>query len=117
MANRSSEYVLCCFADFSINLSVNFQFYENGIAVIENFLDENEVAELNEAAVDLCKNAPEEDRRVFHASAVDSKATQLADNYFLQSSNKVHYFYETDALDEHGNLQVEPTKALNKVNK
>lgn len=39
----------------------------------------------------------------------------IEENYFLDSANKIHYFYENDALDANGNLLVEKIHALNKV--
>lgn len=83
--------------------------------MIEKFLNETEIEELHTAAIDLCFSAPENDRRTFQASNAPEKRTHLKDNYFLSSSNKIHYFYEADALDANGNLLVKTTEALNKV--
>lgn len=83
--------------------------------MIEDFLTEHETNELRLAGLELCKNAPEKDRKVFHASVVEADRAHLKENYFIESATKVHYFYESGALDEVGNLQVEPEQALNKV--
>lgn len=95
------------------SLKTNVQFEENGVAVIEDFYNEAEVNELFKASTDLWRDAPEEDRRTFQAAG--NSAKQLKDTYFLDSSNKIRYFYEADALDENGDLRVDITKALNKV--
>ena len=38
-----------------------------------------------------------------------------SDTYFLESVDKIRFFYEEDAFDKEGNLQVEKHRALNKV--
>lgn len=83
--------------------------------MIENFLTADEIAEALEAGKNLYKNAPEEDRKTFFASVVESNEAHYKENYFIKSSNKVHYFFENDALDERGNLVVDPAISLNKV--
>lgn len=100
---------------FSLPLSLSLsliQYDVNGFAVIENFLTEDEANELSEAGLELCKNAPENDRKVFNT---ENKSSHLKDKYFLDSSNKIHYFYENGALDQHGNLLVDKSVSLNKV--
>lgn len=88
------------------------QYDVNGFAVIEDFLTEEEANELREAGLELCKNAPENDRKVFNT---ENKSSHLKDKYFLDSSNKIHYFYENGALDADGNLLVDKSISLNKV--
>lgn len=39
----------------------------------------------------------------------------MKDDYFLQSSGKIGFFWEADALDEIGNLKYPKHMALNKV--
>lgn len=46
---------------------------------------------------------------------MESSDVQYKEKYFVESSNKVHYFFENGALDESGNLKVDPSIALNKV--
>lgn len=62
----------------------------------------------------MCYEAQsEEDRRVFDGvNAVDN---QSRDKYFLESGDKVRYFYELNALSPKGELIVDPVIALNKV--
>lgn len=40
---------------------------------------------------------------------------QSKDDYFLNSSNKVSYFFESEALEKDGKLKVHPRVSLNKV--
>lgn len=107
---------LCTFTSKSFNLwlsfwLVPFQYHENGFAVIENFLSEDEANELKQAGLELCKDAPEKDRKTFHTQ--DNRHHK--DTYFLESANKIGYFYENGALDDNGNFLMEKIYALNKV--
>jgi len=40
---------------------------------------------------------------------------QVADNYFIESADKISFFYEKAALDDRGRLLVDASLALNKV--
>jgi len=41
---------------------------------------------------------------------------QNKDKYFLDSTNKISVFFESEALEEDGKLKVHPRVSLNKVN-
>lgn len=87
---------------------VTFRKYDiNGFAVVENFLTEEEADELRQAGLQVCRDAPEDDRKVF--------GEHSKENYFLESANKLHYFYESEALDKDGNLLVDKMESINKV--
>lgn len=83
------------------------QYDVNGFAVIENFLSEKEADELREAGLQVCKNAPDKDRKVM--------GKHPKEQYFLDSATKLHYFFESDAFDKDGNLVVDKMKSINKV--
>ena len=40
---------------------------------------------------------------------------QSKDRYFLESADKISYFFENEALDADGKLKVHPRVSLNKV--
>lgn len=40
---------------------------------------------------------------------------QLQDSYFIESNDKIRFFYEAGAVGPDGKLQVEPSLSLNKV--
>ena len=40
---------------------------------------------------------------------------QINDRYFLDSNDKIRYFFETDAFDENGKLQLPKDSCLNKI--
>lgn len=66
---------------------------------------------MREAGKEICTNAPENDRKIFF----NQEKQHHLDKYFLDSANKIHYFYENGALDDKGNLLVDKSCALNKV--
>nr|CAD7392645.1 unnamed protein product [Timema cristinae] len=71
-----------------------------------------EVAELQRAGEQLTKDIPEESKRAVFST---THSQQSKDKYFLDSADKVSYFFEASALNDKGELQVEPQVALNKV--
>lgn len=81
--------------------------------VLEDFLTADETAELLAAGRALCMEAPQEGRKVF--STIKGADAQNKENYFIESGDKIRYFFEDGALGDKGELLVEPTKALNKV--
>ncbi|PSN54569.1 Phytanoyl-CoA dioxygenase domain-containing protein 1 [Blattella germanica] len=89
------------------------QFLQDGYLVLDDFLSEKEVEELRKAGNDLTQNIPDESHRALF-STTDTHH-QSKDKYFLESSDKISYFFETGALDKDGKLLVEPQVALNKV--
>ena len=40
---------------------------------------------------------------------------KASDEYFLESGDKIRYFFEADAFDEAGELQMDKHKSLNKI--
>ena len=46
---------------------------------------------------------------------VTIQTTQASDRYFLDSGDKIRYFFEVDAFDEAGNLQMDKHKSMNKI--
>ena len=84
------------------------QFERDGYVVLEDFLTPAEVEELRTAGDELARNVPQDLRKSLFAD-------QGKSDYFLNSGDKVAFFYEEGALAEDGSLLVEPHLALNKV--
>lgn len=82
--------------------------------MIDDFLSLAEIDELYEAGQALILEAPEEGRKVFSA-ANTTESHQNKEDYFLESGDKVRFFFESGALGEKGELLVDPSVALNKV--
>merc|ERR1719385_35029 len=54
---------------------------------------------------------PAKDRGIFSTTGHQ----QASDLYFLESGDKIRYFFEADAFDEEGELQLEKHRCLNKI--
>uniref|UniRef100_A0A182NSJ7 Fe2OG dioxygenase domain-containing protein n=1 Tax=Anopheles dirus TaxID=7168 RepID=A0A182NSJ7_9DIPT len=91
------------------------QIREDGFAVIDDFLTPDEVRELLQVGQNLHQDAPKEERKIFNANSGDGKSAQSREQYFLESADKVRYFFEEGAVGETGELLVDPSIALNKV--
>ncbi|KAI5636979.1 phytanoyl-CoA dioxygenase (PhyH) domain-containing protein [Phthorimaea operculella] len=86
---------------------------EDGFVVLEEFLLPAECDELRAAGLELANNVPDTDHPSVFATKGDKQ--QLKDTYFLESNDKIRYFYETEAVGEDGQLKVDPSVSLNKV--
>lgn len=82
--------------------------------IIEDFLTADEIVELKAAGRTLCMEAPQESRKVFSSKASGTEA-QNKENYFIESADKIRFFFEEGALGKDGELIVDPLNALNKV--
>ncbi|XP_060868756.1 phytanoyl-CoA dioxygenase domain-containing protein 1 homolog isoform X1 [Metopolophium dirhodum] len=87
------------------------KFDQNGYVVIKNFLNENETVELKDAGEKLTENVPAGVKTVF----ATNQTKQVADDYLIDSADKISLFYEKAALDNDGQLLVDASLALNKV--
>ncbi|KAG8226171.1 hypothetical protein J437_LFUL012346 [Ladona fulva] len=91
------------------------KFMQDGFVVIEDFLNDEEVDELRKAGEGLADDAQESQFHIF-ISGEDQKGK---DDYFLQSADKISYFFEASALqngDSSGEKTVKDKKnSLNKV--
>ncbi|XP_043286287.1 phytanoyl-CoA dioxygenase domain-containing protein 1 homolog isoform X2 [Venturia canescens] len=85
---------------------------KDGYVVLEDFLRPEEVDELKTCGEEFTTNLPpEQQRKIFNS--IDLQ--QNKDQYFIDSGNKVSYFFESEALEDDGKLKVHPRVALNKV--
>ncbi|KAJ8965601.1 hypothetical protein NQ317_004360 [Molorchus minor] len=90
------------------------KFETDGYVVIEGFLSADEVAKLKKEAETLVNDMPDESNRVVF-STTDAESKQSKNKYFLDSADKISYFFEDGAIGPNGNLLVEPHISLNKI--
>ncbi|XP_075229764.1 phytanoyl-CoA dioxygenase domain containing 1 isoform X2 [Lycorma delicatula] len=88
------------------------QFQRDGYVVLEDFLTEEETNELKTAGEELAAEIPKENRKAVFST---TQIQQGKDNYFLESGDKISYFYEAGAIGEDGEFLVPKEKSLNKV--
>ena len=78
-------------------------FKDQGYAIIENFITDEEIATLKNRATELIDGFHAEDESsIFHSFFKGGKSEK--DKYILDSANGIHFFLEEKALDQHGKL-------------
>jgi len=87
-------------------------FNEVGVIILENFVGVDACARLRARATRLIDEFdPADVQSVFSTT----EQTQLDDRYFIESGDKVRFFLEADAFDEHGKLRQTKENSLNKM--
>ncbi|KAI9564545.1 hypothetical protein GHT06_008284 [Daphnia sinensis] len=88
-------------------------FHNDGYLIINNFLSDEDVASLRKAIATIIDDfQPDQHRSVFTTTDTPKQAR---DTYFLESGDKIRYFFEEGALNENGELIVEKDRSLNKI--
>lgn len=88
------------------------QFQCDGFLVIEEFNSKQECDELMERAAELTANFDYDG----HPSVFQtSEQERTSDDYFLNSGNKISFFFEKDAFDKNGRLKNDLFHSLNKI--
>ncbi len=83
----------------------------DGVLVLPNFYSLDEIAKLRTRMTELVAEFdPAEATTTFSTTDEQSR-----DEYFLNSGDKIRFFFEEDAVDAHGNVVVPMDEALNKV--
>ncbi len=85
---------------------------EAGVIVLHDFVSRDACDELRARALELVAEFdPAEVKSVFSTT----EQTQLDDDYFIESGDKIRFFLESDAFDESGQLRQSKENSLNKM--
>ncbi len=91
---------------------MNAAFDRDGVIILHDFVPVSECRRLQQRALELVDE--------FDANSVRSifsvtQQTQLNDDYFNESGDKIRFFFEYDAFDETGSLRQPKEDSLNKM--
>ena len=88
------------------------QYRENGFLVLKDFVAPEECDRLKARAEALVQQFdPAEVVSIFSTREQD----RIADEYFLSSADKIHFFFEENAFNADGTLKFEKEKCINKI--
>ncbi|KAL4467664.1 hypothetical protein ABPG74_012999 [Tetrahymena malaccensis] len=86
------------------------EYFENGATLVENVLTEQEVDQMIAETERLVKQNDIFKKIVYFKSGEDKRGLD-----FIETGDKIHFFFEENVFDKSGNLVVPKEHALNKI--
>jgi phytanoyl-CoA hydroxylase len=88
------------------------QYEDNGFLILENFVDGEACDRLRARAAELVESF---DPKGLISIFSTHEQTRTADDYFLESGDKIHFFFEENAFRSNGTLRQSKEQSINKI--
>ena len=91
--------------------------YENdGCIAIKNYLNKDKIKELNDEIDSLLNSVNIGNHPKIKFTTGNDKDGHISDKYFIDSSDKIHYFFEPEAISDNNHKLNKPlNKSINKI--
>jgi phytanoyl-CoA hydroxylase len=96
----------------ALSLQQHERFTSDGFLVLPDFVTADSCAQLQQRANDLVTGFdPQESVSIFSTQ----EQTRTSDDYFLESGDKIRFFFEADAFNADGTLKQSKERSINKI--
>ncbi|XP_033095986.1 phytanoyl-CoA dioxygenase domain-containing protein 1-like [Anneissia japonica] len=104
------------FIQIIMTTEADFQkFVDDGYLIIKDFLSEADINEIEQKCYDIVQEMNPNEHTLQTFSTSEDDQNKKRNNYFMESADKIRFFFEKQAVNEKGDLTVDKHKALNKI--